>query len=228
MQSLLSWSKRNRRLLVWAAVLAPVLWWFNYSVIIPICMPYSKPVTMYLEWNEKQRASGSVERITFRIPSAYLIPINSPASRGAGYHSTIGFSFDKQEERPACLLQKQDYPDTKNYQIYVTLQSFGKALVDPAEARECSSRTPVVPSPKSGFDSYKSDMGQCFIPKDRGDTRVFFNCIIADGMRGCRAWTVYKDMRVTYGFHHTHLAEWKEIHAKVLKKIDSFIYDIDS
>lgn len=221
--------KRNRRLLIRAAILITVIWWFNYSVIIPICMSPSKPVTMYLKWNEKYQANGTPRRITFRIPSAYLLPLNSPARRGSGYHEGIGFEFDKDNELPACLLKKEQSDGiTKNYKISVSIKP-GKALnlPDSMEDYLCTSHQQVISDVK-GFIAHKNGAGKCYVPEDKKNTKVIFDCMFVDGPRGCMAWTSYKGMRVQYIFNHSQLSEWHEVHDKVLRKIDSFISDIDS
>lgn len=222
---------KAKKLLPIIAILGAAGYFLNHYMSLPICMRYSKPVTMYMEWNEKQIAGGTPKRITFRIPIAYQLPMNSPARHGAGLHSSIAFEFDKDTGRPGCFLDRGErWEREANYgrQIFVSVQP---AISKPQETLRTSActRHQQIESEYDGFRAYhSSNVTTCYLPNNTPNNMAYIDCQNGDDkVRGCGASVIYKDMRVRYSFRRNKMPEWSAIQDKVFKKIDSFISDID-
>lgn len=229
MNKLLPMLKRYRRHLIWAVILLPLLLAFNYYTVIPICMKYSKPVTMYMEWGEKAVAQGTPKRITFRIPSAYLLPNINPELRSGGKVRFLAVQINE-HSAPGCLYFSQtahEIQEHRSYLSYIHLTPSGVANRPNKMQRSICTKNPKIPSDVEGFDVYKSDRGKCYVPQVATGFPLFFDCMITDMPRGCRAWAFYKDMRLQYGFPHANLTDWRTINDRVVAKIDDLITDID-
>lgn len=222
--------KKYKRYLVPAIAVAVALWAFDQYVVLPICMPFGKPVTMYLEWNEKQQALGTPKRITFRIPSAYLLPMNSPSSRGEGYHESISFNIDSKQSQPACLLPQRDEWVRKREAIKIPV-SIRPSIPDAVlNIRDLTcTKYQAIDSDIPGFMAYRShNHVECYIPIKQPSSPLFFRCGITNAppLLGCESVVEYKNVQVAYQLRSNKLAQWPEIQAKVFKKIDDFVVDI--
>lgn len=223
-------SPRQKKLLKWAVILIVPLWLFNHYIVMPGCMRFSKPVTMVLEWNEKQIAQGTPKRATFRIPSAYLMtPVPNRENRRGGKVDFIEFSLNTQGG-PGCRvgkgLEKWEKAKVVNDKVYVSLKPGIYRNSDHMKYRICT-RYPEISSDIAGFKAYEGP-SRCYIPIEQPEIPVFFACMNADKIRGCTAWTYYQHVRLKYGLNqHSMLENWKDVHAIVLRKIDQFVVTID-
>lgn len=220
-----------KKLLLTAIAIGVAGYLLNYYIALPICARYSKPVTMYMEWNEKQIAAGSPKRITFRIPYAYLLPHDTPFGSGIGPQSVIGFSFDKDTGKPACLLETSDRFEREANQgsfIFVSVHPSLPKMPENSRVSGCT-RYPQIESGYEGFNAYRSsDRSTCYVPENPPSNLSHFDCLNGDEkIRGCRASVFYKSLRIEYSFRRNKMAEWATIQDKVLEKIDSYISDID-
>ncbi len=231
MSKLLPILKRYRRHLIWAVTLLPLLLAFNYYTVIPICMRYSKPVTYYMEWGEKAVARGTPKRITFRIPSAYLMPNINPELRSGGKVRFIHFMFNTSGNTPGCLYHELDSwereAETKNIIFVTILPIIGKALSEVERIRDRETKI----SEDDGFDVYsrESSLSENYVPNTMQQDGLYFNCLKATTARkgGCTGHAVYKRMYIKYIFRRTELKNWQEIQKTVFDKIDSFTSSID-
>jgi hypothetical protein len=205
-------------------------WAYSYYVFVPVCEWPSKSITMYLEGPKRE---GMPRRVTFRVPSAYMINRAYAPRLTGGKQSRISLNLNIRKNEPECLTKLSRFLNHEDF-IYITISGLG--TVDGFQefmATQYQSTEKEVPA-EDGFRGYrrKSVMEDFVVPRINPQNPIFFNCIARDapnyvhGSSGCRAWTNYKGLSVQYGFRRSKLQQWQEIQKKAFDFIDSITIDI--
>ena len=225
--------KRNRKWLSWAIVLGLLYWAFSFYVVIPVCMPFSKSATFYLESHKKQQSEGAPKRIYFRIPSAYFNGYYPPHG---GKVLSLGLHVDQFTQKPFCLMPTDIPSERELGGMTVQMKGVWKSGASNFMP-SIFMRRPLLPENKigavgDGLIAYKYNQGEDYLAlENERSVPTYFSCFRDDKgksrYRRCNVETIYRDMWVSYAFNGSRLAEWQKIEQTAFEFIDSRISRIE-